>query len=122
MRTIGVNVISVATVLLNFVLQFLMYKIVNRIGLKSTGDKSMQMCKFVFISQFINTGLIGLLSNADFENTFLNFIPINRKYSDFSENWYIDQGTLLTQTMCIQSVMPYVNIAVVILISKMNKF
>ena len=75
--------------------------VVNRIGLKTISETSMQLCQFVFISQFINTGLIGLISNADFEYTPLKFIPIYRKYPDFNENWFIDFGVSLTQTMRI---------------------
>jgi hypothetical protein len=108
--------------MLNFLLSSLMKFVVVRIGLKTISETNMQLCQFVFISQFINTGIIGLLSNADFSATPLKFIPINRKYPDFNENWFIDFGASLTQTMCIQSIMPYVNVIIVIVTMKLNKF
>ena len=64
-KYIGKNAITFATVILNFLLASLMQFVVQRIGLKTIGEKNDQLCQFVFISQFINTGIIGLLANAD---------------------------------------------------------
>ena len=121
LKAVAFNCISIATVSLNFLLQSVMLWVVNKIGLKTISETSMQLCSFVFISQFINTGLIGLISNADFKNTPLNFIPIQRKYPDFNESWFIDFGVSLTNTMMIQSVMPYVQIGIVIVKIRLNK-
>lgn len=50
----------------------------------------------IFITSFINTGIILLLTNANLEYSVLNWIPINNQYTDFSYNWYLDTAPSLT--------------------------
>lgn len=50
----------------------------------------------VFVTSFINTGIILLLTNADLSFSVLKFIPIRNQYSDFGENWYQDIAPSLT--------------------------
>ena len=64
---------------------------------------------FVFYSQYVNTGLMLLLTNANFENTPLSFIPLRNRFADYSEDWYILVGSQQVQTMMINSIMPYMN-------------
>ena len=67
----------------------------------------MQICSMVFYTQLINTGFMVLLSGANFKSTPLDFIPINFRHHDFTEEWYADVGSAIVQTMFIQSMMPY---------------
>lgn len=56
---------------------------------------------YVFIIQFINTGPILLLINANLENSsipFMNFIN-NGVHSDFTNFWYRDVGKIIINTM-----------------------
>ena len=101
LKLIFSNAITFTTVILNFLLQSLMQSVVQKIGLRTIGEKNDQLCQFVFISQFINTGIIVLLSNADLKYSPLSFIPLNRKHPEFTEKWFMDNGVQITFTMLI---------------------
>lgn len=60
-----------------------------------------------FYSIFINTGLMLMITNANFENTILSFIPIKREFNDFTPDWYRVIGSSLQTTMLIAAFMPY---------------
>lgn len=63
----------------------------------------------VFVASFINTGILILLNNANFEYyKLLSFIPIKNTYSDLDFSWYLNVGTSIVETMFIQSIMPYI--------------
>jgi len=62
----------------------------------------------IFVSTFINTGIILLFTNADLKYSILYWIPINNQYSDISKDWYLDIGVALVKTMAIMAVFPYV--------------
>lgn len=69
----------------------------------------------IFSAQYINTAFMQVLSTANFEDTPLSFIPfVNQKYKDFDTDFYVEIGPILTQTMLIQSVLPFVNLFLVI--------
>lgn len=61
----------------------------------------------VFISTYVNTGLMLTIAHADFKDTPLSFLPVQNLYSDFSGDWYLDVGKQITMTMGIQAFMPY---------------
>ena len=50
-----------------------------------------------------------MLTNANFEDTPLSFIPIKNGFADFSGDWYILVGTQIVQTMVINSFVPLIN-------------
>ena len=60
----------------------------------------------IFVTSFINTGIILLFTNADLGNTVLKFIPLRNQYPDIDRNWYIEVGPALVQTMVITAVYP----------------
>lgn len=48
----------------------------------------------VFVASFINTGILILFNNANFEYyKLLSFIPIKNTYSDLDFSWYLNVGT-----------------------------
>ena len=100
-KLVAENFISVATVILNLVLKTVINSVVQKIGLKTISETNDQLCQFLFISQFINTGIIGLLSNADLEYSPLSFIPLKRRHADFTDKWYLEFGVQITFTMII---------------------
>ena len=108
------NLITVSIVCLNLFLRYLIIFLVRQIGLKTESLQMMHVCSKVFYTQLINTGFMTILSNANFKNTPLEFIPIYNNYQDFSEEWYTDVGSTIVQTMFIQSIMPYANMIAVI--------
>ena len=43
----------------------------------------------IFAAQFVNTGVLLLITNADFGNTVLSFLPASEgRFADLSESWY----------------------------------
>ena len=66
----------------------------------------------IFISTFLNTGLLILLTGANTASTFLSFLPLRGTYTDLTPNWYLDIGPALTRTMLINSVWPYIDFAI----------
>ena len=63
----------------------------------------------IFSSQFVNTGVLVLLMNANFDNTFLSFVPVRNRFSDFTSAWYLTIGNSIVETMIIATIMPYVS-------------
>ena len=61
----------------------------------------------IFISSFINTGIILLLTNAELKYSILGFIPIHNQFSDINKQWYTDVGPSMVQTMIIMAFYPY---------------
>jgi hypothetical protein len=57
---------------------------------------------YIFVSQFVNTGIILLLVHSNFENS--NSIlqnVFNGSYPDFTMDWYYKVGSVYTQTLII---------------------
>ena len=68
----------------------------------------------VFFTNFINTGVLLLLINADLTklSVYTKDLPLRGVYPDLNENWYADIGPALVQTMQISAVMPYFEFAI----------
>lgn len=75
----------------------------------------------IFIASFLNTGVVLLLTNANLENTFLNFLPIKNQFPDFTRDWYIVVGGSLTQTVLLLAFMPYIEIIIALTIKKIKR-
>lgn len=64
-------------------------------------------------SLFVNTGLMLMFTNANFDGTFLeNIIPVKNQYNDYVADWYRDIGYSLQSTMFVNALMPYVGFLV----------
>lgn len=61
---------------------------------------------FIFVSQFVNSGIILLLVNANLQYSPISFIPIYNIYADIGPDWYVDIGYTMTQSMIIMAGMP----------------
>lgn len=68
----------------------------------------------VFFATFINTGIIVLMTNANFKDAPypLNLLPIRSQYPDFNDSWYETITPQLTQTMFITAIYPYLEILI----------
>lgn len=62
--------------------------------------------KFLFISQFLNTGCILLSVHSNFENSDVPFMKMifNGSYPDFTMEWYFKLGSMYTQTMLMMGI------------------
>lgn len=84
--------VSVTISGLNFAMAMVNMFLIKKIGYNFNSELINKVMQFVFIAQFINTGILLLLTNANFENSPLSFIPIRNKFSDFSNVWYLTIG------------------------------
>lgn len=100
--------ISLTISILNTVIAYVNMYLIQRIGYHYKSLTLKFVITFVFASQFINTGILLLLTNANFDNTILSFIPVRNKFKDFSSVWYLTIGRSVVTTMVIACVMPYV--------------
>lgn len=67
------------------------------------------MCWGIFLCQYVNTAIVLPLSNANFKNTNIKVLSyFDGQYSDFTQQWYLDIGSSLVNTLWIQSFMPWV--------------
>lgn len=106
------NAVTVLVSVINIVLRTLNIQLIQRVGLDTQSELTSKIMRSVFITSFINTGIILLMTNADLSFSVLKFIPIINQYSDFGENWYEDIAPSLTQTMFIMGIFPYIEIAI----------
>ena len=73
-----------------------------------------------FYSMFINTGLMLMITNANFENTVLSFIPIRRDFNDFTPDWYRVIGASMQTTMLIAAFMPYFSFGIAFTLKRLT--
>ena len=67
-----------------------------------------QIYSSILISQFFNTAVILLLTNANFEDFYLlSLLPFRGKNKDFTTQWHLEAGPLIVQTMLVVSISPY---------------
>lgn len=68
----------------------------------------------VFWATFINTGIIVLMTNANFSYAPwpFNLVPLNNEFADLNDTWYENIAPQLTQTMFITAIYPYLEIAI----------
>lgn len=76
----------------NMILMNVVVKLISSIGLSQESMLNRDVMITVFLTQLINTGLIILLRNANFEGTLLRFLPIRNTHNDFSVGWYKTSG------------------------------
>lgn len=100
--------ISIITTIINVILRLVTISLIKKIRYNQHSQVTVEIMSTAFYSMFINTGILQLLSNADFRQTVLDFVPINNNYNDFVTDWYMVMGSSIQTTMVIASVMPYV--------------
>ena len=83
---------------------------IKSIGFSYESQQIMTIMTTIFYSQYFNTGLVLMISNANFKHTPLSFIPINNQYPDLTTDWYHEVGSAIIKTMWINSIMPILNI------------
>ena len=111
-----------STIIVNSILRIIVVQIVKRIGIQSESFELMHITLFVFLAQFINTGIMPILSTANFSQTPLESIPLRNFYKDFTEQWYLDAGAGIIKTMCLQAMIPYGNMFGIIILQKLRKW
>ena len=89
---LGKNVTTGLIVLIDQMLIFLNILLVERIGFGTQEIIVRTICMSIFYSQYFNTGLLLLISNANLEYSALSFTQLKGRYADFDNRWYQDLG------------------------------
>jgi hypothetical protein len=101
--------VTIAIQVVNFALKKLVIFAAHYIGYHTDSERITTIMVVTFVSSFINTAIIPLLTNANFAyTTILKIIPMRQNYSDFDEGWYLTIGNQIVKTMLIQVFMPFI--------------
>lgn len=84
--------VTTLVAIFNIVIRKMNIKLIHSIGYDTHSERSRAIMTSIFIASFLNTGVVLLLTNANLENTFLNFLPIKNQFPDFTRDWYIVVG------------------------------
>ena len=98
------KVTGVVISLTNWIIRKVLIRAVKNHKFHSVSQESNVIMMFVFIAQFLNTGVIILLRNADFKEhqvSVLNSLFIIGQATDFNEYWYQKVGHSIVMTMII---------------------
>lgn len=98
---------------MNIILRTISIKLVSWIGEDTHSQQLKSTTNAIFIAQFFNTGLLLLLVNANFNEVGIPGGSVFKgAYYDYIPAWYATVGYRLTQTMIINSIMPFSEIGV----------
>lgn len=98
---------SVGIILINFFL-LIVLKLLTAIERPPTLDKlKLSLLKKVFVAMFINTTIITVLVNADFQAYIAAYGIFDGSYSDFSQGWYLSVGSTIVVTLFINVFSPH---------------
>ena len=100
--------VSILISIMNAIISQIVILLINQIRYNYVTQEKREIMVNVFMAQFVNTGILLLLTTANFEGTVLSFIPINKNYSDFTAEWYVVTGKALVNTMTISAFMPFI--------------
>ena len=102
------NVVTALVSGINYFLRMFNIKLIDTIGIEREDVRTGLIMKCIFITTFINSGILLLLTNADLEFSILSFIPITNQYPDLNSNWYADIGPTIVQSMIIMALFPMI--------------
>eukprot|EP00355_Strombidium_rassoulzadegani_P007408 CAMPEP_0168620868 /NCGR_PEP_ID=MMETSP0449_2-20121227/7377_1 /TAXON_ID=1082188 /ORGANISM="Strombidium rassoulzadegani, Strain ras09" /LENGTH=1171 /DNA_ID=CAMNT_0008661923 /DNA_START=74 /DNA_END=3586 /DNA_ORIENTATION=+ len=104
--------IAFIIIAINIVLKTIIIKLIVWIGEDTISERLASITNGVFYAQFFNTGFLLLLVNANMTehgpHLFTHYFA--GRYHDYMPDWYADVGQKITQTMLINSILPYVNL------------
>jgi len=116
---------SVAFVIIaiNIVLKTVIIKGITWVGEDTNSEQLASITNGVFVAQFFNTGILLLLVNGNMSEHWPFFITkfIQGPFYDYMPLWYSNVGAKITQTMLINSIMPYVGLVTGFLIPAIKR-
>ncbi len=77
-------------------------------GYKTISEETRSIMRVVFIIQFLNTGPILLMINADITQITIYDFWDEGRYTDFSVNWYKDVAGIIISTMIFNIAYPII--------------
>lgn len=122
------SLMSCNIVIINYFLRLLIIRIVEWIGKPTVSREMTTTTFFVFISQYINTGLLLPIANAELTHQFdLNFeharvlyILLRGDDPDFNRRWYKSVGQTLLTTMIVNIIAPVVEFMIGFIIRRVR--
>lgn len=98
---------SVGIIFINFFL-LIALKLLTAIERPPTLDKlKLSLLNKVFLAMFINTTIITVLVNADFQDYISAYGLFDGKYTDLTQGWYLSVGSTLVVTLFINVFSPH---------------
>lgn len=118
------NVLTVFIIVVNTLLRVINIKLVNTIGFEFRSEVALTTSGMQFLSMFVNTGFMLLISQANFEHAPIpfNYIGVRNLFEDFSADWYLLVGNQLIQTMLMQCFMPFFTVALLYLLGAVVRY
>jgi len=116
--------IAFIIIAINTVLRKVIIALITNIQLDTYSAELAAITNGVFIAQFMNSGLLLLMVNANLEEHHSWIFPTQAfrgPYHDYEPRWYADIGQKIFQTMIINSIMPYVGLLVGFVIPKIKQ-
>lgn len=104
--------VMIICVIFNIVIRTLNMNLIDRIGYDTHSERYSAIMTSVFITSFINTGVLLCLTNANLKHTWILWIPIYNQFPDFTIGWFTQIGGSITQTLLIQAFMPWIEIGI----------
>lgn len=115
------NAVTVLVLVINLIIKSLVQFLIARVGYDTESQRNQAVQIVTFVSAFLNTAVIPLMTNADLEfNLVLSWIPIRMNYSDLDAGWYNSLGPQIVKTVFILAFTPYISI-IVSLVMKIPK-
>ena len=98
---------SIGIIFINFCL-LIVLKLLTAIERPPSLDKMKQsLLKKVFVAMFVNTTIITVLVNADFQSYVKAYGLFDGNYSDFTQSWYLYVGSTIIITLFINIFSPH---------------
>eukprot|EP00347_Sterkiella_histriomuscorum_P007945 403346963 len=98
--------VSVIIVIVNFILRTIVMALIKLIGYHTESQQTQAIKSSIFVSQFFNTAILLLMTNANTQQTWLAFLPFEGIYPDMTYEWYNDIGSSLIITMLVAAFFP----------------
>jgi len=107
------QIVSNSIVIINFVLRTINMHLIAYIGYYTESEQTKVVKLAVFLSQFFNTGILLLLTNANTQETFLKMLPLSGQYHDLTSEWQTDIGASIVATMTFTAYWPIIEFSYV---------
>ena len=104
--------VTILVSVINIVLRLIVEALVNKIGYDTDSERVSTIMTVTFVSMFMNTGVITLLTQANFRymDAPFHLIPFYLEFPDFNRDWYIILGSTMVKTMFIAALAPLIEL------------
>jgi hypothetical protein len=113
--------ISLIIVSFNYILRTIIIGLIKWIGKKTYAKQYQMTFEVLFVSQFINSGLVLFLVTFNFEDSRLQSFAgkiFNGEFKDFTETWYEKVGSVYVQTLFVIGLSPVIDCALKITLAR----